>query len=145
MLSMPVVDASVCVALFKADEPGHEAARAWLTATLGAGEPVVSPAILLAEVADALARGLAATGAAEAIRAVEMLRRRTLVELFPVTEGLAARAAAVAAEHSLRGADAIYVALADQLEMPLITFDRQQIERGAAAVEIRRPAGDAAP
>lgn len=143
---MPVVDASVCVALFKADEPGHEAARAWLTATLSAGEPVVSPAILLAEVAAALARGLAPTmgGAAEVMRAVELLRRRTLVELFPVTEGLAARAAAVAAEHRLRGADAIYVALAGQLAMPLITFDRQQIERGAAAVEIRRPAGDAA-
>lgn len=140
---MPVVDASVCVALFKADEPGHQAARAWLAETLGADEPIVSPAILLPEVAAALARGLA-MDSADVSRAVDLLRRRTLVELFPVTEALAARAAAVAAEHRLRGADAVYVALAGLLGMPLITFDRQQVERGAAAVEVRRPGGGAA-
>jgi predicted nucleic acid-binding protein len=144
MLPMPVVDASVCVALFKADEPGHEAAMAWLTETLSSGEPIVSPAILLPEVAAALARGLA-MGSAAVSRAVELLRRRTLVELFPVTEALAVRAAAIAAEHRLRGTDAIYVALAGRLEMHLITFDRQQVERGAAVVEIRRPGGGATP
>ncbi len=141
---MPVVDASVCVALFKADEPGHQAARAWLTESLGTGEPIVSPAILLPEVAAALARGLA-MGSAAVSEAVDLLRRRTLVELFPVTEALATRAAAVAAEHRLRGADAVYVALAGLLEMPLITFDGRQVERGAAVVEIRRPGGAAAP
>src|SRR5258708_35586067 len=84
-LPMPVVDASVCVALFKADEPGHQAARAWLTESLGTGEPIVSPAILLPEVAAALARGLA-MGSAAVSEAVDLRRRRSLVELFPGTE-----------------------------------------------------------
>ncbi|HEY2737793.1 MAG TPA: PIN domain-containing protein, partial [Thermoanaerobaculia bacterium] len=99
--------------------------------------PVVSPAILLSEVASALGRGL---GDEELARqSVSLLRSRRLVELFPVTEGLAARAAEIAAEQRLRGCDAIYVALARQLDMELVTLDHQQLERGAAVVRTRTP------
>jgi len=45
----------------------------------------------------------------------------------------------LAAEHRIRGCDAVYVALARQLDMPLITLDRQQLERGAAVVATRVP------
>ncbi|MGH9196384.1 MAG: type II toxin-antitoxin system VapC family toxin [Acidimicrobiia bacterium] len=55
---MPVVDASVFSALFKADEPGHESSRSWLLDAMTGDEPIVSPMILLAEVASALGRGL---------------------------------------------------------------------------------------
>lgn len=134
---MPVVDASVCVALFNADEPGHPASRRWLAERQGEAEPIVSPVILLAEVAAALGRGL---GDADLARqAVRLLRGRHLLELFPVTETLAARAAEIAAEQKIRGCDAIYVALARQLEMELVTQDRQQLERGAAVVATRAP------
>jgi predicted nucleic acid-binding protein len=135
---MPVVDASVCVALFKADEPGHEASRLWL-ARAGEKEddPVVSPVILLAEVASGLGRGL---GDEELARqAVALLRTKRLVELFPVTEALAARAAEIAAEQRIRGCDSIYVALARQLGIALVTLDKHQLERGAAVVEVMRP------
>jgi predicted nucleic acid-binding protein len=134
---MPVVDASVCVALFNADEPGHPASRRWLAERQGEAEPIVSPVILVAEVAAALGRGL---GDADLARqAVRLLRGRHLLELFPVTETLAARAAEIAAEQKIRGCDAIYVALARQLEMELVTQDRQQLERGAAVVATRTP------
>jgi predicted nucleic acid-binding protein len=72
-------------------------------------------------------------------QAVDLLRTKRLVELFPVTETLAARAAEIAAEQRIRGCDAIYVALAKQLQMELITLDRHQLERGAAVVMTRRP------
>ena len=134
---MPVVDASVCVALFNVDEPGHPASRRWLAKRQREAEPIVSPVILLAEVAAALSRGL---GDADLARqAVRLLRGRRLFELFPVTEALAAQAAEIAAEHKVRGCDAIYVALARQLEMELVTQDRQQLERGAAVVVTRTP------
>lgn len=134
---MPVLDASVCVALFNSKEPGHEASRRWLEEPESGDEPVVSPAILLAEVASALGRGL---GEEELARqAVGLLRTQRLVEFFPVTERLAARAAEIAAEQGIRGCDAIYVALAKQLQMELITFDRHQLERGAAVVITRTP------
>ena len=134
---MPVVDASVCVALLNADEPGHPASRRWLAERQGKTEPIVAPVILLAEVAAALGRGL---GDADLARqAVRLLRGRHLLELFPVTEALAARAAEIAAEQKIRGCDALYVALARQLDMELVTQDGQQLERGAAVVVTRTP------
>jgi predicted nucleic acid-binding protein len=134
---MPVVDASVCVALFHSDDPGHPASRRWLAERRDEDEPIVSPVILLAEVAAALGRGLGDADLAR--RAVLLLRGRHLLELFPVTEALAALAAQIAAEQKIRGCDAIYVALASQLEMELVTQDGQQLERGAAVVATRTP------
>jgi predicted nucleic acid-binding protein len=134
---MPVLDASVCVALFHRGDPGHLASRRWLAERQGEEEPIVSPVILLAEVAAALGRGL---GDADLAReAVRLLRGRHLVELFPVTEALAARAAEIAADQKIRGCDAVYVALARQLDMELVTQDLQQLERGAAVVATRLP------
>jgi predicted nucleic acid-binding protein len=134
---MPVLDASVCVAIFH-DEAGHAAATAWLAAAIVAEEPIVAPVLLLAEVAGALARALLDDRFPMAV--IAQLRSRRLLELFPVDEKLAARAAALAASLRIRGADALYVALADQLEIPLITFDRQQLERGGLVVTARTPA-----
>lgn len=134
---MPVVDASVCVALFRVDESGHEASRSWLGAALEAGEPIVAPVNLLPEVAAALSRG--AKDEELALRAVALLRGRQLVQLFPITEGLAERAARIAASKRIRGADSLYVALAAELRMELVTLDRQQLDRGAEVVATRRP------
>ena len=65
----------------------------------------------------------------------------TLPELhrFPLDEALASVAADLAIELALRGADAVYVALADQLQLPLVTWDRQQLERGSRRILARRP------
>ncbi len=134
---MPVVDASVCVALFKSDEVGHEASRAWLAEAGEMEEPIVSPVILLAEVGSALGRGLGDDALAR--QAVSFLRVKGLVELHPVTEALAARASEIASEQHLRGCDSIYVALAKKLEMELVTLDGQQLERGALVVPTRNP------
>jgi predicted nucleic acid-binding protein len=57
----------------------------------------------------------------------------------PVSEALAARAAKIAARQKIRGCDAVYVALAEQPEMELVTLDRQQLERGVEVVATRSP------
>ncbi len=134
---MPVLDASVCVSLFRADDPGHRASLRWLEEALQGDELIVSPVILLAEVAAALGRGLGDVELPR--RVVELLRTRQIIDLLPVSEALAARAAEIAAEQKVRGCDAIYLALAEQLEMSLVTLDRQQLERGAEVVATRTP------
>ena len=136
---MPVLDASVCVALFNSDEPGHGPSRSWLAqAEENDGDPIVAPVILLAEVASALGRGLGDEELAREV--IDLLRTKRLLELFPVTATLAARAAEIAAEQKIRGCDAIYVALARQLDTVLVTFDQQQLERVATVVEVWMPA-----
>jgi predicted nucleic acid-binding protein len=134
---MPVVDASVWSALFIPDDAGHEASRRWITEAEELEEPIASPVILLAEVASALGRSLDEEDLAR--EAVAFLRTNPLVELFHVTESLAARAAEIASEQKLRGCDAIYVALAKHLQMELVTLDRQQLERGAGVITTRKP------
>ena len=134
---MPIMDASVAVALVNAQEQEHATCWAWIEQARRADEPVSAPVILLSEVAAALSRGMG--DAALARRVVQQWARSDLIELVPVTVLLAERAAAIAAEHRIRGCDAVYVALADLSGEPLVTLDRQQIERGAVAATVRRP------
>jgi predicted nucleic acid-binding protein len=134
---MAVIDASVYIALVNAHEREHSSSWAWFEQAKAADESIVAPVILLAEVAAALSRG--AGDPALAHRVVQQLARSEVIELIPVTMAMAEQAAVIAAEHRIRGCDAVYVALADQLSDPLITLDRQQLERGAALVTVRAP------
>jgi len=134
---MAVIDASVTVALINAHEQEHASSWAWFEQARVADELIVAPVIVLSEVAAALSRGVGDSALAH--RVVDQLARSELIELVPVTLVLAEQAAAIAADHRIRGCDAVYVALADLLSEPLVTLDRQQLERGAAVVTVRRP------
>jgi predicted nucleic acid-binding protein len=134
---MPVIDASVYVALVNAQESDHGSSWAWFEQAKIAQESVVAPVILLAEVAAALSRGIGDPSLAH--RVVGQLLRSSVVELTPVTGVLAKRAAAIAADHRIRGCDAVYVALAERLNDHLVTLDQQQLERGAVVVTVRKP------
>ena len=61
------------------------------------------------------------------------------VRLVAVDRQLADGAARLAARLRLRGADAVYVALAERLDLPLVTLDSQQLERGGSVIDVRRP------
>ncbi len=45
----------------------------------------------------------------------------------------------MAAEARLRGADAIYLAMASRLAIPLVTWDLEQRRRGAASAVVLSP------
>ena len=132
---MAVIDASVYIALVNAYEREHSSSWAWFEQARAADESIVAPVILLSEVAAALSRGVG--DPTLAYRVVQQLVRSEVIELIPVTLAMAERAALIAAERRIRGCDAVYVALADQLSDTLVTLDRQQLERGAAFVAVR--------
>ena len=136
---MAVIDASVYVALMNAHEAAHAQSWAWFEQAQRAGEAIRAPAILLAEVAAAYSRGIGDPALADQV--VRQLLCTQMVELIPVTVGLAERAAGIAAACAIRGCDAVYVALAKEAAEPLITLDRQQLERGRAVVETSEPLG----
>ncbi|MFC2029414.1 type II toxin-antitoxin system VapC family toxin [Chloroflexota bacterium] len=134
---MAVIDASVYIALVNAHEKEHSSSSAWFEQVRTAVESIVAPVILLSEVATALSCGVGDPTLAH--RVVQQLARSQVIELLPVTLAMAEHAAVIAAEHRIRGCDAVYVALADQLNDTLVTLDRQQLERGAALVTVRSP------
>lgn len=134
---MAVIDASVYIALMNAHESHYASSWAWFQQTQWAGETISAPVILLAELAAGLSRGLGQPALAN--QAVQQLLQAQLIDLVPISSTLAERAAAIAAAYQIRGCDAIYVALAEQLGDELVTLDQQQLERGAAVVTARRP------
>ena len=93
--------------------------------------------LVLAEVAGAVARrtGLSELGT----RAVTLVRHLPDARLVPVDAELAQLGARVAAQLRLRGADALYVALARRLGAPLVTWDQEQLERGRQLVTVLNP------
>jgi predicted nucleic acid-binding protein len=137
---MAVIDASVYVALINARESSHASSWTWFEEAQSIQEPISAPVILLAEVAAAVSRGVGDPALAH--RVVGQLRRSKVIELVPVTAAMAARAANIAADYRIRGCDAVYIALAEQLDDHLVTLDQQQLQRGTAVVATCKPQGN---
>jgi predicted nucleic acid-binding protein len=57
------------------------------------------------------------------------------IQQFSLDLSMAKRAAEIAVEHRLRGADAVYVAVADAVDAALITWYQEMLKRCPAAVE----------
>lgn len=132
-----VVDASVWVSLFVGSDAHHDAATAWFEKTVAGGAAVVAPSIVLSEIAGAIARR---TGHGElGDAAVRLATAVPGLRLVDVDRHVAMHSAGLAASLRLRGADALYVAVADMLSMPLITWDAEQVERTDGVVAAQSP------
>ncbi len=137
---MRVVDASVWVSRLVPQDAHHGASRRWLEARGAAGDLLVAPVLLLAEVAGAVARR---TGAPElGHRAVEGLLRFPNLRLVSLDRRLGREMGRLAADLRLRGADAAYVAVAAHLGLPLVTWDQEQALRAASHIPVRTPEQD---
>jgi predicted nucleic acid-binding protein len=132
-----VVDASVVVSHLVPHDVHHAASRAWLTRHLSEGGLVIAPALLLPEIAGAVARRTGAPRLAQ--RAVEAVLRLPALRLVPVDDVLARRAAVLAGRLRLRGADAVYIATAATLRQPLVTWDAEQRDRAARVIQVMVP------
>jgi len=131
------IDASVIISLFNSRDRAHEQTVAWLREAISDGEPLRAPVTAITEVSAAIAAG---TGDKQLARDVEThVRHSPLFEFLPVAMPLAERAATLAAEHQLRGSDAIYFAVAETLGDRLVTLNPRQLQRGSAMVETVRP------
>jgi len=135
---MYVIDASVYVSRLKATETDHASSKRLLDALQMQRIPVSCPNLVWPEVAAAVARG---TGDPRlGLSAAAMLRRLPFHTYSPMDNGLAGSAAELAARCGLRGADAVYVALAQRLDCALVTLDDEQRNRAASSVTTCSPA-----
>lgn len=127
-----VIDASVIVARLRPDDSGHLQARRIMGELRRGGTRLRFPAIALAEVASAVARG---TGRTElGLRALTRLQSGPDTVARSVDQALAERSAVLAATQLVRGCDAVYLAMAQDEGLPLLTFDREQQMRAPEGV-----------
>ncbi len=135
-----VVDASVWAGFFLTADSSHAASYAWLDRHTAAGGWVISPSILLTEVAAAISRRLGPpVGTQAALRAASAISRLPQARFVPMDASLMGEATDVAANLGLRGADSIYVAAARRLGLPLLTWDNEQLTRTAGIITALHP------
>jgi predicted nucleic acid-binding protein len=133
-----VLDASVWVAALIKNERHHAESASFLSRLVQDQRTAFVPVLVLAEVAGAIARQSRDTARAET--GLRFMRAQDWLSIQPLTESQGETAAAIAAQQFLRGADAVYAALARQLGTPLVTWDNELLERAAAVVPTFTPA-----
>lgn len=132
-----VVDASVWVSRFVSADIHHAQSRQWLEEHLANGRRVLAPTLLLVEVAGAIGRRIQDPTIAR--RVVDSLRALPGLTWVGLPGDVRDHAANLAVDLRLRGADAVYVAIADRLGVPLVTWDAEQLARASARIATLMP------
>ena len=130
-----VVDSSVIVAAFMPEEPNHLLGVQYISG-LERGDYVFHlPMLVVAEVSSAIRRRLRYWQWEYAgwRRNLARWERYGKVVLYPLNRARMESAVSSARRRRLRGADSIVAALAEELNMPLRTFDRELLARGPQA------------
>lgn len=122
-----VIDASVWVALFREGDVHYQKSVSFLDVALKRGIEFHIPNLALAEIAGVISRETRNTQLA--FRTVRAVLKVPFLLRHGFDDDLADHAYTLAARHRLRGADAVYLALAEHLAAPLLTWDTDIIKR----------------
>ena len=132
MYASVVLDASVWVSWLRPPDINHEASEIWLDQYIARDGLLVEPALLLIEVAASVSRQ---TGQAmRAKEAINTLRSISKIQIVPLDSVLVQVAVDAAIDLQLRAGDSIYVALAHRLNIPLVSWDKEQLQRARSLI-----------
>lgn len=134
---MVTIDASVWVAADTADEDAHDDCAAFLLAVMNEGIAIHQPTLSVVEVSAAVARRT--RDAQLAREAVDTMRSMPGLTLHDLDLALATRASDIAGASLLRGADAVYAAVASSVGSTLVTLDDELLTRSPTGVETVTP------
>ena len=135
---MYTVDASVWINAFDQRENGHVDSREFLQLIKTRGLAVAVPTLMLVEVAGTISRTRGDIN--QAIAFAEALAALPHVTFYDLDNTAAHQSLLLAANRKLRGADAIYAALALQVGSTLVTLDKEQLNRLTGIVATVTPA-----
>lgn len=134
---MYTIDANIFVRDTDSHDPDYATCHNLLSALDRQQIPVIVPNLLLVEVAGAMSRTRRDPIRARLITtAIESLK---YVQFIPLNDDLTREATEIAADRGLRGADAVYVAVARHHNCILVSLDREQRERAQPLVRAITP------
>lgn len=134
---MSVVDASVLISAFIPQEENHQSSREWLQTQTKLNNPIIAPMIVLAEVGGSIARR--ANDNELAKQAINFILKLPTLRVITIDETVGQLASNIAITHRIRGMDAIYTAIAEQLNLALVTLDKEQAKRSSTIVNTLSP------
>ncbi|MFL5701111.1 MAG: type II toxin-antitoxin system VapC family toxin [Ktedonobacteraceae bacterium] len=137
MNTSTVVDASVWVSWLRPPDINHDVSRIWMEQYIAKDGMLVVPTLVLIEVAASISRRTGQT--IQAQEAVKRLHSISKIQIAPVDSALVQSAVEVAINLQLRAGDAIYVALAHQLSIPLVSWDKEQLQRSESLISTYTP------
>ncbi len=132
-----VIDASVWISNLLPRDRNHLRAANWVNQHLSSGGQLVAPVLLALETGGSVARVSQDKNLAR--NAVLYLYISSFMQLVPINQALMDDATDIAITFALKGGDSLYVAVAQQLNLPLVTFDREQLTRPASIITTIRP------
>ncbi len=135
---MYTVDTSVWVNGVDTLETGHAVSRACLVLLGQQGHHLVLPTLVLTEIAGAISRTRSDATLADTF--ANQVAALPNVTLIPLDEVLAHQAQTLAAQYRLRGADAVYAALAQSANTTLISLEHEHLTRLTGIVPVLTPA-----
>ena len=131
------IDASVFVNAFSPKETGSDKSLEFISGLKSQNIPIILPVLVLPEIVAALSRR---QGSSEfVLQLVKEIKSLPGITFINVDESIADLALDMAANHRLRGSDAVYAAVALRYGTELITLDREQLDRLAKVLSIRSP------
>ncbi len=133
---MIVLDANVWLSSIFTVQTQHLISLSWLNARIQRDDEIHVLGLFVAEMVGSVARRVQSTRAAE--WAVRDLRSEVLLQVHP-TDALHDLIVESAIIASLRGADAVHVALARRLNVPLVTWDREIGRNAGRLIDVQEP------
>ncbi|MDQ2687006.1 MAG: type II toxin-antitoxin system VapC family toxin [Armatimonadota bacterium] len=131
------IDASVFVASIRTQEINHGDSLLFLSRLPQTGTQIYCHSLLVPECSASIARRTGNVVQAEDI--IEQVQMFPNLHLLPLTRDRAQQAAKLAMNYRLRGADAVYLAVAEEFETTLVTWDGEMRTRGAGVVTTLTP------
>ncbi|MCC7290586.1 MAG: PIN domain-containing protein [Phycisphaerales bacterium] len=134
---MLTIDASVWVNADSPAEAHSETSRTFLNRIAESGDTVILPTLLRVEVAGAISR--VRKDRALGFEYSRALAALPFVRWIALDAPVAIHASALAAEHGLRGADAVYAAVAVIHGCTLISLDHEHLTRLTPILKVWSP------
>jgi predicted nucleic acid-binding protein len=131
------VDASVFVNALSPDENGSDESAEFISRLEQEDVVFIQPTLFIPEVVASIARKQDSMDIAlEILHDFKKFPKLTLIGL---DDDFADFASEIAANHRLRGSDAVYAAVALRFGTELITLDREQLDRLPKVLSVRAP------
>lgn len=130
-----VVDSSIIVASFLANERHHDQARGYIDGLERGGYIFHLPTLAEVEVTSAIRRSEKNWMALVAAWRQNVIdwEQDGILFLYPLDRDRMERASGIAVRYLLRGSDSVFAALAEEMDIPIKTFDQEILDRFPSA------------